>query len=184
VVRRVGSSKPLEAIEKQSDLEHLFRDAAEDLARYFTRRHGNADTSRDLVQETFMEMAKGLDQGRQPRSPRGYLFGIARRVSQAAWRGRERERAYVDEERSPESAAAPARDERVEAAYEAIAALSPVHREILDHRFIQDLSYAEIAEALNLPVGTVRSRLHHAVAAVRQRLADDDSAALSPPDPS
>lgn len=173
----------MEAIEKQPDLDHLFREAAEDLARYFTRRHGNPDASRDLVQETFVELARGLDQGRQPRSLRAYLFGIARRVSQAAWRGRERERALVDDAKSPEAVAAPGRDERVEAAYEAIAALSPVHREILDHRFIQDLSYAEIAEALNLPIGTVRSRLHHAVAAVRQRLADDDSAAFPPTDP-
>jgi RNA polymerase sigma-70 factor (ECF subfamily) len=58
----------------------------------------------------------------------------------------------------------------VEAARETISALEPVQREILDLRFAQGLSYAEIAEALGIPIGTVRSRLHHAVAEVRHRL--------------
>jgi RNA polymerase sigma-70 factor (ECF subfamily) len=58
----------------------------------------------------------------------------------------------------------------VEAARETISTLEPVQREILDLRFAQSLSYAEIAEALGIPIGTVRSRLHHAVAEVRHRL--------------
>ena len=45
-----------------------------------------------------------------------------------------------------------------------------IQREILDLRFSQGLAYAEIAEALDIPIGTVRSRLHHAVAEVRRRI--------------
>ena len=50
-----------------------------------------------------------------------------------------------------------------------------LEREILDLRFSQGLSYAEIAEALDIPVGTVRSRLHHAVAEVRTRLDSEEN---------
>ena len=75
--------------------------------------------------------------------------------------------------------AAPVPDERVAAARETISSLPPLQREILDLRFSQGLSYAEIAEALGIPIGTVRSRLHHAVAEVRARLESDETVSPS-----
>lgn len=164
----------LQAIEQQRpDLEQLFRDAAEDLLRYFTRRHGQGETPRDLVQETFVEMAKGLEKGRAPESPRGYLFGIARHVSQAAWKKRDRERKFTTGDVEAAEQPGPVPDERIAAAREVIATMPDLQREVLELRFSQDLSYAEIAEALDIPIGTVRSRLHNAVAGVRERLAED-----------
>lgn len=150
-------------------LERLFTESAADLTRYFTRRHGGEDGVQDLVQETFLEMAKGLKDGKSPKCARGYLFGIARHLSQAVWSERAHDKVLPFDAAASE-VAAPAADERVAAARETISALEPVQREILDLRFSQGLSYAEIAEALGIPVGTVRSRLHHAVAEVRHRL--------------
>ena len=154
-------------------LERLFAESAGDLARYFSRRHGVEVLVQDLVQETFLQMARGLKEGRQLKCARGYLFGIARHLSQAAWERKSREVvvpfetvAAVAEDRTP----APVQDDRVDAARETIATLAPMQREILELRFSQGLSYAEIAEALGIPLGTVRSRLHNAVAAVRERL--------------
>lgn len=160
----------MQAIDTRPDLERLFRESAEDLARYFSRRHGDeSDTPRDLVQETFLEMARGLERGGKPRSPRGYLFGIARHVSLAAWKRRDRERRHL----TPgivEASEPNLPDERVEAAREVIASLPDLQREILELRFTQQLSYSEISEALSIPVGTVRSRLHHAIAMVREKI--------------
>lgn len=153
-------------------LERLFTESAADLARYFARRHAGAETVQDLVQETFLEMARGLRDGRTPKCARGYLFGIARHLSQAVWSRHARERT-VPFDTTASEVAAPAHDWRIEAARETIARLPPLQREILDLRFTQSLSYAEIAEALSIPLGTVRSRLHHAVAAVRERLQDE-----------
>ncbi len=150
-------------------LERFFTESSGDLARYFSRRHGVGELAQDLVQETFLQMARGLRDGRQFKCARGYLFGIARHLSQAAWTQRSRE-AVIPFEPATGDMAAPIPDERVAAARETIAALSSVQREILDLRFSQGLSYAEIAEALGIPIGTVRSRLHHAVAEVRSRL--------------
>lgn len=154
-------------------LERLFTESSGDLVRYFSRRHGVGELVHDLVQETFLQMARGLRDGRQFRCARGYLFGIARHLSQAAWTQRRTE-VIVPFEPSANDAVAPAPDERVAAARETIAALSSIQREILDLRFSQGLSYAEIAEALEIPIGTVRSRLHHAVAEVRSRLDSED----------
>ncbi len=160
----------MQAIDTRPDLERLFRDAADDLTRYFARRHRDgAEAPQDLVQETFLEMARGLERGGKPRSLRAYLFGIARHISLAAWKRSDREREHRSAG-SPEASAAAAPDARVEAAREVIESLPSLQREILELRFTQQLSYAEIAEALGIPVGTVRSRLHHAVAMVRERM--------------
>lgn len=154
-------------------LERLFTESAGDLTRYFTRRHGGEQGVQDLVQETFLEMARGLRDGKLPKCARGYLFGIARHLSQATWRRREQDKVLPFDGAAVE-VPAPVEDDRVEAARETISALDPVQREILDLRFAQGLSYAEIAEALSIPIGTVRSRLHHAVAEVRQRLESEN----------
>ncbi len=151
-------------------LERLFTESAGDLTRYFTRRHGGEEGVQDLVQETFLQMARGLRDGKSPKCARGYLFGIARHLSQAAWSRRRDDKVLPFDAASVAETAAPVEDERVAAARETISALEPLQREILDLRFAQSLSYAEIAEALGIPIGTVRSRLHHAIAEVRHRL--------------
>jgi len=49
-----------------------------------------------------------------------------------------------------------------EVLHAAIEGLSPAQREVLLLRFRDDLSYAEIASVVGCPIGTVRTRLHHA----------------------
>jgi RNA polymerase sigma-70 factor (ECF subfamily) len=164
----------VEIIDHSPNLERLFTESAGDLTRYFSRRHGVGEWVHDLVQETFLQMARGLKDGRSFKCARGYLFGIARHLSQAAWTERAKE-VVVPFEPTTTEVAAPVPNERAAAARETISSLSPLQREILDLRFSQGLSYAEIAEALGIPVGTVRSRLHHAVAEVRTRLESEEN---------
>jgi len=154
------------------DLEELFRSNGEDLMRYFSRRHGAGETSRDLVQETFAQFARAMRGGQSLDCARGYLFGIARHLSQRVWNRHIRDTPLPLDESSAE-VAAPEPDDRIEQARETIASLAPLQREILDLRFSQGLSYAEMAEALGVPVGTVRSRLHHAISQLRSRLESD-----------
>ena len=154
-------------------LEQLFTESSGDLTRYFSRRHGVGELAHDLVQETFLQMARALREGRQFQCARGYLFGIARHLSQAAWTQGNRS-VVVPMEPAADTVAAPLPDSRVSAARETISSLSSIQREILDLRFAQGLSYAEIAEALEIPIGTVRSRLHHAIAEVRNRIESED----------
>ena len=52
----------------------------------------------------------------------------------------------------------------------AVAGLSPLHRSVIFLSCWEHFSYAEIAEALDIPVGTVRSRIHNAMAALAQKL--------------
>jgi RNA polymerase sigma-70 factor (ECF subfamily) len=67
-------------------VERLYRETREALACYFRRRHGAADAVEDLLHETFLRLMRRTDRLSAARSPRAYLFGIARHVSAEAWR--------------------------------------------------------------------------------------------------
>jgi len=162
------------AIKHPPNLEQLFRDTSADLARYFSRRHGGQETADDLVQETFLKMAESIEKGIRPEHLRAYLFGIARHVSQAAWRQKSKDSVLQDTVPIQSIVAGDALDPRVDAACEMIKLLPPLQREILDLRFNQNLSYSEMAEALEIPIGTVRSRLHNAISLIRARLDEDN----------
>ena len=100
-------------------------------------------------------------------SPRAWLFGVARNVGMNACR---RRRTFAP---LPEEVASPAKaedDPRLGRMRQAIAALPGAQREALGLRLQDELSYEEIAAVTGVPVGTVRSRLHHAVRRLRQTL--------------
>jgi len=156
-----------DSVQAAGDVERLYQDSRERLTSYFLRRHRSAEAAEDLLHETFLQLMRRVDRCRAARSPQAYLFGIARHVSAEAWR---RAQPSGADEDSLLSAEAPDPEPRVLAAREVIAGLPALQREILDLRFQHDLSYAEIAEVLGVPVGTVRSRLHNAVRLLRERL--------------
>ena len=60
--------------------------------------------------------------------------------------------------------------ENAEAVHRALDELSLAHREALTLHFLQDLSLEQIADVLDVPIGTVKSRLHHAKRALRKVL--------------
>ena len=158
-------------------IDELYQECAGSLLRFFTRRHGSEDAARDLVQETFLQLAREPQRADHVASPRAYVFGIARHLSIASWR---RRRPDLTSEEDLLTVPAPQADPRVEAAREVIAAMPDLQREILDLRLHQDLSYQEIASVLAIPVGTVRSRLHNAIETLRASLQADESTASKP----
>ena len=58
-----------------------------------------------------------------------------------------------------------------EALLKTLSEMGEKHRTAVVLRYLSDLSYAEIAEVLNVPIGTVKSRLNHALACLKERLA-------------
>ena len=168
---------PVHSATEASDLDRLFRESAGDLERYFLRRHGTTEDARDLVQEVFLQLAKSPARPRG--SIRGYVFGIARNLSAGRWRKHFRLPRFESIDDHPQAAAdtgTPA-DERLEQAREIFSTLAPRDREILEFRLGLGLTYAETADALGIPIGTVRSRLHHAIAELRECLARENNPA-------
>lgn len=150
----------------QSELARVYRACGPALLGYLHRAFGHAEPAEDLLQETLLQAARHPQRLAEAVSPRAWLFGIARRVGLAALR---RRRASA---RLPADVAAPEHDEdpRLERVRAAIRELPEPQREALELRLAAELSYEDIAAVLGVPVGTVRSRLHHAVRRLRERL--------------
>ena len=66
-------------------------------------------------------------------------------------------------------------NERRKRIFQAILTLKPAFREIILLKHFHDMAYKEMAEALDIPIGTVMSRLHHARQALREALGEDGS---------
>ena len=144
----------------------LYRENAPALLRFF-RRKGPGGEAEDLVQETFARVLRRPGDLSGARSPRAWIFGIARHVAADAWRRVERDRKPPELEWPP-----PPRpqDARVEDLCLALRGLSPALQAPLRLRLAEDCSYQEIADRLGIPVGTVRSRLHNALKELRSVL--------------
>lgn len=145
--------------------------------RYLRRRLGTDDAD-ELASETFVRAFRS--RGRYDSAsgdPRAWLFGITTNVLRQHWRRETRElRAYARSCFAAVEAGTEAVDERVDAQRmdgnlaEALAALSKADRDVLLLHAWADLSHAEIATALSIPAGTVRSRLFRARKTVRERI--------------
>ena len=152
---------------RAKSLDELYREVGPPLLAYFQQRHRDRCVAEDLLQETFAAVVRRPEGLRLAVSARAYLFGIARNLSADACR-RFRPREELSAELA--DAPAPAADPRLETMRAAIARLNATLREVLELRLQSELSYEEIAAVLDVPVGTVRSRLHHAVKQLRQAL--------------
>jgi len=151
------------------------------LAMRMVRRQEDAE---DLTQETFVRMFRALDRYDPTRSFPAWFFTIASRLCIDHLRRRKfdpvpltQHDRRTDEEYdidvedpglTPDVQAVHAEEER--RAGDLIESLPPHYRIVVMLRHQQDLSYEEIAEALNLPLGTVKARIHRARALLRQRL--------------
>lgn len=151
--------------------EELFEANFDPIYGYLARRIG-PELARDLASETFtqaFEARKQYDPARGEVRP--WLFGIANNLLRRHYRDEERRlralaRLQVREE------GVPPEEPRLA---DALGSLSPEERDVLLLFAWADLGYAEIAAALELPVGTVRSRLHRARAHVRAALEREEA---------
>jgi len=153
-----------------NQLETLYRETGPALLAYFKRRPVLNPSAEDLLQDTFVRAFKQRERLRASVSPRAYLFGIARHVGLDALR-RTPVIVEFDERREVAASEITAKDDsRLEIMHDAIAALPIVQREALELKLQHELTYEEIAGILEIPIGTVRSRIHHAVLRLRETL--------------
>lgn len=140
---------------------------------------GERGLAEELVQETFLRLwrsAAAFDPQRG--SARTFLFTIARRAAVDLRRRRATRSldllADADlAESGPERGAVEDTGDRLLAALDlrdAVAGLSPAHRKVIELGYREDLTQAEIARRLGLPLGTVKTRSHSALRELRRRL--------------
>jgi len=141
------------------------------LHRYLARRVGSSAAD-ELAAETFAVAFRRWDKLDPERPVRPWIYGIAANVMRHHWRKERRMlRAYARTGVDPVSAEDEPRQGTRELA-DALAGLRPDEREILLLTAWAELTDVEIADALSLPVGTVKSRLSRAREKLRNRLGE------------
>lgn len=138
----------------------------------------DAGLAEDLVQETFVRLWRSAQRYDPARSSvRTFVFTLARRAAVDLWR--RRGVAVPHELAEPEAEGAAGNDAFEHlllrlAVGEALAELSSAHREVLELQYREDLTQAQIAERLGIPLGTVKTRAMHALRALTRYLDERD----------
>lgn len=130
------------------------------------RRFAGAALAGDVAQEAFLYLLRRLPELDFRGRLETFLYPVVKHLAAAA-RRRER-RPGSDEAREPPEPVAPAPAAEDEDLAAALAALSEVQREVVLLRFADGFALEEIAEVLSIPLGTVKSRLHQALEALRR----------------
>ena len=145
-------------------LYYRYRDWIYSLAWRFT---GNQDQALDVLQETFTYLLKKCPNLKLTARMTTFLYPVVKHLSLTLRRGTKR-RIYLDEPLNeiPLIASANISGSRAELA-SVLAVLPDEQREVILMRFVDDMKTGEIAHALNIPVGTVKSRLHNALQTLR-----------------
>ena len=133
---------------------------------------GSATAAQDVVQETFVRAIRARISN-YTGTVRGFLGTIAYRLALKEV-NRERRQVEVDARNLNDPGQNPLEDvlsdERDRLVAETIGQLEAEHREVLTPRFYGEYSYEEIAKLLNVPLGTVKSRIFYAVKNCRENL--------------
>jgi RNA polymerase sigma-70 factor (ECF subfamily) len=174
-----------------SDLQHA-------IEQYFARIHraalvltGNPWDADDLAQETFLVLAGRLQSFEGRSSLYTWLYGILLNLERQQRRRnglRKNKLKVLWGSEAAHERTAPAAETPIEVAewkeslWSLVAKLPDGQRQVLVLRFSEHLSYEEIAAVMECPLGTVKSRIHHGLAALRNSLvtAGNDDAALIP----
>lgn len=122
---------------------------------------GSRDDADDLTQETYLRAVTALPRFRADSSARTWLLVIARRVCADHVRSSTRRRALVDRLRGGHEVTERGPAERV-ALDDLVSRLSPERREAFVLTQVLGLPYAEAAEVVGCPIGTIRSRVARA----------------------
>ena len=181
-----------------AELERFIREYAERAFQFAFRLCGNAEEAKELTQEAFFRLIRKWDQYDPSQPLEGWFLTVLRNVYYDGLRRHERSRTVPLDapllRSEPEglsyadlladgSEALLDKIERREAGsriQEALELLSAEHRAVLTLCDMQGLKYEEIAEVLDCPLGTVRSRVSRARAAFKRMLLERSPEVVEP----
>lgn len=147
--------------------EDLYAIYAKRVFRYMIRMVRDEARAEELTNDVLVDVWKGAARFEGRSKPSTWIFGIAHHKALNAFRGRKLDTTELDE-RTPVADPAEGPDAHLDRrslagkVKEALAALSAEHREVVELTFFHGLSYPEIAEAVGIPTGTVKTRMFHA----------------------
>lgn len=158
----------------EGGIDALYRAHAPEALRLAYLLTGDAALAEDLVQDAFVRVMGRFRDIRHRDAFWWYLRRTIVNLSTSHFRRRRVERAWL-ERQHPQEAAPPSRDlgdrDRLR---QALMGLRPEQRAAIVLRFYEDLSEADTAEALGMPVGTVKSTVSRGLERLRHELPEDE----------
>ena len=136
--------------------QRLLEEHRTDVLRFLVASVGR-QAAEDCFQETFLSALRAYPGLRDASNLRGWLLTIATRKALDHWRGERRRPVPVEE--VPERAAPPAADGDPEL-WRAVRTLPPMQRAAVIHRYVLDLSYAQVADALGISEDAARANTY------------------------
>ena len=138
----------------------------------------NPALAEEQVQEAFLAAWRGIKGFRSGRPFKPWLVRILVNRIVSLRRTRALPTVPLDYHDRPDEAPHPAEAVQAQldrqAIRQALAGLTPDHREVIVLRYFADLTVPELAETIGVPLGTVKSRLHRALAQLRDQLTTED----------
>ena len=151
----------------------LYARYARRLCGFFVRMLAcGVDESKDYVQELFIRVYEHR-QHYNGESFAGWLYSIAYNICKNELRRREVRKRFEALHREDETVEQPLTQDTellTRMLHTAVDRLPQAHREVFILRYIEERSTAEVAQITGTPEGTVKSRLHYALAAVKEKM--------------
>lgn len=126
---------------------------------------GNSDDASDITQDIFLKIYNNIDKFSEEKNFHSWLLKLSKNYCIDFWRKHKRELTNLEldenisgDGQTPEDAVI--QDYDISTLREKMTQLAPELRVLLIMRDIQDFSYAEISQHLNIPLGTVKSRIN------------------------
>lgn len=186
-------------------MDRLLRKHQQRVYRICLRMLGNRDDAAESAQDALVKVMQSLDAFREEARFTTWITRIA--MNQALTRRRRRKvretvsldgpqrsasnpspedqasalRLHLADAREPEPSARVEQEDELRAVGEALAELDETYRAVLVLRDVEQMDYHGVADTLELPVGTVKSRLFRARLALRQKLVEKQEATRSQP---
>ena len=178
----------------EQNLRKLVRQHYDRLFRAARFMCGDLSAAEDLVQDTFLAAAKSLKNFEGRSSPYTWLYGILLNKFRHWLRRKNARFASLHLGSAEDGGAAPEeflqsdylgpeqvaeREESALLVRNVLDDLSDDHKSVVTLRYVEGMSYEQIAQALDCPVGTVKSRIHYALLRIGEKLAEQG---VGPPD--
>ena len=154
-------------------LNELFKSVQDPLFRYIVSLVRDQHLAEDILQEVFIRIYRKLSYLREPEAFRAWTYQIA---SREAFRYLNRERRWTEQVRDEATlTAVPANEhesefprEMVETLPQLVGSLSPASRAVVVLFYLHEMSLVETAAVLEIPIGTVKSRLAYGLETLRR----------------